>query len=406
MITLTMLADILGTSKNVVQGWVKKKRITLLEGDNLSVKDHINEFPELQFLLNETIPDTKFDKKLSSIELFTGAGGMAIGLERAGFKHLAVNEWDKHACNTLRNNRPSWNVLEGDVSNFSFTEFENVDLLAGGFPCQAFSYAGKQLGFDDTRGTLFYQFARAALEAKPKVILAENVKGLTTHDNGRTFDTIKNIINEIGYTLVAEPKILKAIFHKVPQKRERIFFVAVRNDLLNDKIQFEWPQPHNQIFTLKDALFKGELYDTDCQTSPGQEYPERKKEIMSLVPQGGYWRDLPDDIAKEYMKASYFLGGGKTGMARRLSLNEPSLTLTCAPAQKQTERCHPTENRPLQVREYARVQTFPDDWLFEGPVSAQYKQIGNAVPCNLAMALGIQIHKFILKLNKILAKNQ
>lgn len=109
---------------------------------------------------------------------------------------------------------------------------------------------------------------------------------------------------------------------------------------------------------------------------------------MDLVPMGGDWRDLPEEVAKEYMKGSYNLGGGKTGMARRLSLDEPSLTLTCAPAQKQTERCHPTQTRPLTVREYARIQTFPDDWNFSGNMSSKYKQIGNAVPVNLAYAMG------------------
>ena len=109
---------------------------------------------------------------------------------------------------------------------------------------------------------------------------------------------------------------------------------------------------------------------------------------MELVPEGGDWRDLPEDIARAYMKGSYNLGGGKTGMARRLSMDEPSLTLTCAPAQKQTERCHPIETRPLTVREYARIQTFPDDWTFCENLTAKYKQIGNAVPVNLAWAVG------------------
>lgn len=103
---------------------------------------------------------------------------------------------------------------------------------------------------------------------------------------------------------------------------------------------------------------------------------------------GGFWKDLPSDIQKEYMKGSLNMGGGKTGIARRLHLDEPSLTLTCAPSQKQTERCHPTESRPLTVREYARIQTFPDDWEFKGSMSEQYKQIGNAVPVNLAYAIG------------------
>jgi DNA (cytosine-5)-methyltransferase 1 len=140
--------------------------------------------------------------------------------------------------------------------------------------------------------------------------------------------------------------------------------------------------------TLKDALKAGELYPVDVPESQGQTYPKRKAEIMALIPEGGYWRDLPDDLQREYMQGSYHLGGGKTGMARRLAYDLPSLTLTCAPAQKQTERCHPKENRPLTVREYARIQTFPDDWQFCGPVSAQYKQIGNAVPVNLGYAMG------------------
>ena len=109
---------------------------------------------------------------------------------------------------------------------------------------------------------------------------------------------------------------------------------------------------------------------------------------MKQVPQGGCWKDLPLEIQKEYMGKSFHLSGGKTGMARRLAWDEPSLTLTCAPAQKQTERCHPEETRPLNIREYARIQTFPDDWEFKGSISSQYKQIGNAVPVNLGYHIG------------------
>lgn len=124
------------------------------------------------------------------------------------------------------------------------------------------------------------------------------------------------------------------------------------------------------------------------------------------MPQGGYWRDLPDDLQREYMQKSYYLGGGKTGMARRLSLDEPSLTLTCSPAQKQTERCHPTETRPLTVREYARIQTFPDDWEFLGSMSHQYKQIGNAVPVNLSHAIGRSLVGLLNNITEHEANNQ
>ena len=130
------------------------------------------------------------------------------------------------------------------------------------------------------------------------------------------------------------------------------------------------------------------FFDKDVPKSEGQLYPAKKARVMAMVPEGGDWRDLPVEEQKEYMGGSFYLGGGKTGMARRLSMDEPSLTLTCAPAQKQTERCHPTETRPLTVREYARIQTFPDNWEFSGNVTDQYKQIGNAVPVNLAFAIG------------------
>jgi len=154
------------------------------------------------------------------------------------------------------------------------------------------------------------------------------------------------------------------------------------------------------VLTLKEALKKGELYDQDCPKSAGQLYPERKKAVLDLVPAGGCWVDLPDEVQREYMQKSYFMGGGKTGMARRLSYDSPSLTLTCSPAQKQTERCHPEETRPLTVREYARIQTFPDAWQFVGSVSSQYKQIGNAVPVNLAHAMGRRLIELLNSLEK------
>jgi DNA (cytosine-5)-methyltransferase 1 len=211
--------------------------------------------------------------------------------------------------------------------------------------------------------------------------------------------TIKSILSELGYTLV-EPQVLKAIFYRVPQKRERLFIVGIRNDLVKFAT-FKYPAKYHKIFVLKDALKAGELYNSSVPESPGQSYPKRKQEIMSLVPPGGYWRDLPCEIQKEYMQNSYLTGGGKTGMARRLSWDEPCLTLTCSPAQKQTERCHPEETRPLTVREYSRVQTFPDEWRFSGSITSQYKQIGNAVPVNLAHAVG---RSLVILLNSIEAR--
>ncbi|MBD1558509.1 DNA cytosine methyltransferase [Vibrio sp. S9_S30] len=399
--TPSMLADMISTSKKVIEGKIKKGEIKPCDTTGLIPAKQVIHYESVRAFIEsnwEREIDTTPNRNYSLIELFAGGGGLAIGMEQAGFKSILLNEWDKHACNTLRYNRPEWNVVEGDISKVDFTPYKGeVDILTGGFPCQAFSYAGKSLGFEDTRGTLFFEMARAIKETQPKVFLAENVRALLTHDDGRTLKTIEEVIKELGYTLV-EPRVLKAICYKVPQKRERLFIVAIRNDLAK-KAQFKWPSYYCKPLTLKHALKAGELYDTDVAASVGQVYPEHKRKIMEHVPEGGYWRDLPEQMQKDYMKGSYYLGGGKTGMARRLSMDEPSLTLTTSPAQKQTERCHPTETRPLQIREYARIQTFPDNWEFQGPLSAQYKQIGNAVPVNLSAAMGRALVRLLNELD-------
>lgn len=391
--TIAQVADILGVSKETLRRWDQKGALVpQRDPDNNYRAYHrsqLEQFEQARLLFNsswdaESKPTPV--KNFTLLELFAGAGGLAIGMEKAGFDSLLLNEIDPHACATLRKNRPHWNVIQQDVSTLDFSAYKGrVDVLSGGFPCQAFSYAGKKQGFEDTRGTLFFEFARAVKETQPRVLLAENVRGLLAHDQGKTLATITQVIDELGYQLV-EPRVLKAIFYQVPQKRERLFLVAIRKDLATD-VHFNWPSPYSRIMTMKDALKAGDLYPVDVPASEGQKYPKRKAEILSMVPPGGYWRDLPDAVQREYMMKSYFLGGGKTGMARRLAWDEPSLTLTCAPAQKQTERCHPEETRPLTVREYARIQTFPDDWVFTGPLGAQYKQIGNAVPVNLAYAV-------------------
>jgi len=348
---------------------------------------------EVQFLNENLFTTVKNAHKYRSIELFAGAGGMALGMERAGFSHVLLNDFDRAATQTLKANRLHWNVVHGDIAKIDFKLYKNIDLLTGGFPCQAFSYAGRKLGLEDTRGTLFYEFARALKESKPKVFLAENVKGLKSHDSGRTLQTMVSVFESMGYD-VLEPTVLKGINYNVPQKRERLFIVGIKKEYASH-VSFLFPEPASKIYTLKDALKKGELFSCDVPISEGQQYPEKKKKILDLVPPGGYWRDLPLDLQKEYMMKSFYLGGGKTGIARRIAWDEPSLTLTCSPAQKQTERCHPDETRPFQVREYARIQTFPDDWKFMGSITQQYKQIGNAVPVNLSYAIGISLKKVL-----------
>lgn len=332
-------------------------------------------------------------KPYTVLELFAGAGGLALGLENAGFNTIGLNEKDKHSCQTLRINRPNWNIIEEDIIKITARGIKNyipnvdIDLLSGGYPCQAFSYAGNRHGIEDTRGTMFYYYAEILKELQPKMFLVENVRGLISHDSGNTIQTMIQVFQDVGY--VVEYRLLNAKNYGVAQKRERVVLIGIRKDIQN--IKHSYPKPFDYIPTLADVL-------KNVPSSLGQQYPPNKKKILDLIPPGHYWRSLPDDIARDYMGASYFAGGGRTGIARRLAWNEPSLTLTCSPAQKQTERCHPDETRPLTVREYARIQSFPDEWVFSGSISEQYKQIGNAVPVKLGYAIGMAI---INTLNKI-----
>ncbi|RXJ65913.1 DNA (cytosine-5-)-methyltransferase [Halarcobacter ebronensis] len=406
--SLSETAKILNVDKETLRRWDNQGKLKSIRNPINNYREYRKEdiviFEKGKIYFNESQHSNNIPlRDYKSIELFAGAGGLALGLEQAGIKHLLLNEIDKYAVKTLRKNKPEWNVIEEDICNVDFRDYKNkIDLLTGGFPCQAFSYAGKKLGFEDIRGTMFFEFARALKETEAPVFLAENVRGLLSHDKGKTLKTMTEVLDELGYH-VFEPQILKAIFYKVPQKRERLIIVGIKKDFM-DKVQYSYPEPYGRIYTLKDALKKGELYNCDVPKSEGQIYPNRKKEILDMVKPGECWRNLPIDIQKEYMKKSFYLGGGKTGMARRISWDEPCLTLTCAPAQKQTERCHPDETRPFEIREYARIQTFPDNWIFEGSQTQQYKQIGNAVPVNLAREIGYSLVRLLNDINKIEAQ--
>ena len=398
--TKEIVADMLSTSKSTVSSWIRKNKLKSIKpnGKVLIHRDELKRFNKLAFLFNKKkTKNPKPKKKYTVVELFAGCGGLALGFEEAGLNCLFANDIDRDSCKTLRENRPNWNVLNRDIHQITDSEFKKykgADVVSGGFPCQAFSYAGKKMGFKDTRGTLFYEFARAVKIIKPQICIAENVRGLVSHDNGKTLKTIIDVMeNDIGYDVIS-PEICQAIFYEVPQKRERLFLIGIKK---GSGLIFNYPDKVSEPYTVKDALKKGRLFKTNVPKAEFQKYTKRKQQIMSKVPGGGNWRDLPEKLQKEYMGGSYHLGGGKTGIARRLSWDEPSLTLTTAPAMKQTERAHPEENRPLTYREYARIQTFPDNWKFMGSLNSKYKQIGNAVPVNLAKYIGYEI---IRALNK------
>lgn len=316
------------------------------------------------------------------IEVCAGAGGLSKGFIDSGFNALLLNDTDKYCIATLKENHPETNVIMGSMVDLDLEIYkeQEIDVLMGGVPCQSFSQAGLRKGVSDDRGKLILHFIKMLSVLNPKVFIIENVEGLFTHEKG---ETLKLIINEILKLdrYVIEYKVLNANDYSVPQNRKRLIIVGVSNRI---KKRFSFPKPHVKKPVLEDVLL-------NCPESPGAVYKEEKKEIMKLVPQGGCWINIPDEIAKKYMGKSYESGGGKRGILKRLDMKKPSLTLLTSPSQKQTERCHPIETRPLQTLEYSRIQTFPDDYKFSGSINQIYKQIGNAVPVNLSKAIAEEV---------------
>ena len=317
--------------------------------------------------------DTIKKKELKFIEVCSGAGGLSSGFIHEKFIPILLNDYDKTCCDTLKKNHVDVEVKHGSFIDINFDIWKNVDVFMGGVPCQRFSQAGKREGLNDERGNLIMEFIKIVNKINPKVFLIENVKGLTTHDGGNTLKKIIETIEKLNKYKIYY-KVLNANDYGVAQKRERLIIVGVSKKI---KKIFEFPKIDEKKMVLEDVL-------QNVPASEGYTYTDEKRKMMELVPQGGCWVDLPTDIQKKYMKKSYESGGGKRGIARRLAMDSPSLTLTTSPCQKQTERCHPIETRPLNIKEYMRIQSFPDNYIFTGSIAKQYKQIGNAVPVKLA----------------------
>lgn len=321
---------------------------------------------------------------LNFIEVCSGCGGLSTGFINKGFHPLLLNEIDKNAYETLKLNHKNVNIFQGDFNDINFDKYKEIDLLMGGVPCQSFSLSGKKLGLNDDRGNLILQFIDIIGKVKPKIFMIENVKGLIIHNKGETLKYILEKINNFDIYNI-QYKVLNSNNYDVAQKRERLIIIGTKKTI--DK-KFEFPIEQEYKPILSDVLY-------NVPKSEGILYNEEKKNIMNMVPEGGCWINLPVEIQKKYMKKSYFSGGGKRGIAKRLAMNKPSLTLTTSPCQKQTERCHPIETRPLNIREYARIQSFPDTYEFFGSINQKYKQIGNAVPVKLAEHLANSIKLFL-----------
>ncbi len=302
---------------------------------------------------------------LSSVEICSGAGGQALGLELAGFHHSVLVEIEPAACRTLRLNRPNWNVVEGDLHSFDATPYKGVDLLAGGVPCPPFSKAGKQLGAGDDRD-LFPQAIRLVDECRPRAVMLENVRGLLD----AVFDDYRNKVEQqlkgLGY--VPGWRLLNASDFGVSQLRPRVVFVGIRKDVAD---HFEWPAPLSA-----DPLTVGELlHDLMAANGwPGADlWSERANSIAPTLVGGSKKHGGPDLGPTRARRAWASLGVDGRGLWD----SAPDSEFVGMPR--------------LTTQMTARIQGFPDEWQFAGRKTAAYRQIGNAFPPPVAQAVASQI---------------
>ena len=335
-----------------------------------------------------------------SISLFSGAMGLDIGLMQAGIDIRIGLDAEPDCVETMRANGHR-GVLEDirEISADSLLAATDLHpgepfLICGGPPCQPFSTAGKRLGINDPRGSLFMDFVRIIGEARPRFFVMENVKGLMSAklkdaDGKDTDKLVLDIVlqefKKLHYKTVYG--ILDAVNYGVPQFRERFVMIGSR-----DGEDIFLPMPtHFRIHQNPDCRWRtlGAVIG-DLEQTPGEceNFTENRRRWLRMVPEGGNWKDIPKGLLPEAMGGAYTSGGGKVGFYRRLSYSQPSPTIVTSPIQKATMMCHPTQDRPLSVREYARIQQFPDDWTFTGSLVSKYRQIGNAVPVGLARAIG------------------
>lgn len=357
---------------------------------------------------------------MKSIELFSGAGGLALGLEKAGFDTVAHFEWNPDACATLRRNRPDWRVIEGDVRDAKFAQYGPVDLVAGGPPCQPFSMGGKAKGYDDTRD-MFPQAVRAVRELRPKAFIFENVRGLLRPAFGnyvefirlqltypavplldahwevnlarlQKFHTSKNAAKTLRYKLAVH--LADAADYGVPQHRHRVFFIGFREDVNSD---WSFPAPTHSGESLDYAQTVSGAYWRDHAMRPpmkltGDLLPDAPTALARWRTVRDALAGLPDPQKRHAIPGHVFQPGARSYPGHTGSpIDEPSKALKAGdhgvPGGENMIRFRDDSIRYLTIREAARVQTFPDDWQLEGSWTEAMRQIGNAVPVDLAFAV-------------------
>ncbi len=367
--------------------------------------------------------------KIKALSFFSGAMGLDNGLEKAGIETVLACEFDKASRQTITANRPDIGLI-GDITKYSskdilefsgLNDYSEIDIIVGGPPCQAFSTAGKRKGFEDARGNVFLKYLEIISDIMPKYAVIENVRGLMSSEMAVAIDD--DVFREMpfeatrtkGASLYYVKKRLERMGYKVsfnlynsanfgtPQIRERVVIIGV----LGDK-----PVPHlapthseKPIPGLKPwKTFREAIEGLSSDNQNYIAYNEKRLKYLRMLGPGQNWRDLPDEMQKEAMGKSYYLGGGKTGFYRRLSWGRPAPTLVTHPTMPATDLAHPEEERPLSVQEYKRIQEFPDNWQLCGKLLDQYKQVGNAVPVGLGYAIGKTIVDHINKVKPEIPK--
>ncbi|SMQ66981.1 DNA (cytosine-5)-methyltransferase 1 [Plantibacter sp. VKM Ac-1784] len=371
-------------------------------------------------------------RKLTAVSLFTGAGGLDVGLDSTGrFDLLAAVELQETFCKSLRRNQEQGRfgtsdtrIIQADLSVYTPRELMaelgikpgELDVLVGGPPCQSFSTAGRRGGVQDPRGQLIWNYLDFVRELRPKVFLMENVRGLLSaalehrpiaerppqggeplrpeEQPGSVFDLwLSDALDMCGGEYRVDTFEVNAVNYGAPQLRERVLVFGNRLGRVTPVLTPTHAQDDPMLApyrTLRDAL------DGLQESQPTLlDFSPRKKHYLDLVPTGGNWRSLPDDVAQESMGRAYHAKGGRSGWWRRLSWDLPSPTITTMPNHSSTSMCHPEQTRVLSVVECARVQEFPDDWEFLGSVTEQMKQVGNAVPARLGIIAGETVARLI-----------
>ena len=347
------------------------------------------------------------------VSLFTGAMGLDLGVEQAGFKTIVCNEIAETAIATIRLNRPYLPVVSepvekialADLTKAAGTDLRDMDIVIGGPPCQAFSVFGQRRGIEDSRGKLVFEFIRLISEIHPKVFIMENVRGLHSMpimpnldahgrqqvpeewaQHGSLLREILRRFEKIGYRV--DCFLVNVVNYGGPQIRERLICIGNRFNLI---ARFPQPQYSNRLCdqlpafrTLRDAI--GEhFHDPDPSL---MDFSPRKLKYLSMVPAGGNWRSLPVEIQKESMGKAWYLKGGRSAYWRKLHFDFPSPTVITMPNHAGTSMCHPTEVRALTVGEMAAIQEFPRSWRFSGSPTDKCRQVGNAVPPRLGLVAG------------------